>query len=140
MSSMGATIKAIRKRLGKSQEEFARVLACRHNTVSRYELDKFVPGTGALVRPYDLALPGEKKLLAEEIKRQIGTGIVSRDATIEAPIEELRPLLDELATFDALVGRLRIKKSAEFRDPEQAAFARLASQIPLIILILCFSP
>ena len=129
MPSMGGTIRGIRKRLGKSQQEFAELLGCRHNTVSRYELDRFVPGTGPLVRLYDLALPHEKHLLAEEIKHQMGTAIVGREATLDASIEELRPFLNEMASFYALVGRLPRTADGEFRSPEQFIFAKLAVQI-----------
>jgi len=50
MKDVADAVRSVRKALGKSQDEFAEILGCRRNTVSRYELGKLMPGPIILVR------------------------------------------------------------------------------------------
>jgi transcriptional regulator with XRE-family HTH domain len=55
MKDVADAVRSVRKALGKSQDEFAEILGCRRNTVSRYELGKLMPGPIILVRMLDVA-------------------------------------------------------------------------------------
>jgi transcriptional regulator with XRE-family HTH domain len=103
---LGERIRRIRTRHRKSQEEFADILGSQRNSISRYEKDKVEPGLAILSKLHALAEQDEKEAFAAEIRRQIGTRILGSDATVQASIEELRPMIEgmaEIQKLDALV-------------------------------------
>lgn len=70
MSRLAKTVKSMRKRLRKTQSEFATTLNVQPPTISRYESGKIVPGLFVLVQLHDLANTDEKRVFAEELGRQ----------------------------------------------------------------------
>jgi transcriptional regulator with XRE-family HTH domain len=112
--SLGERIRRVRTRLRKNQKEFAEILGSQQTSVSRYEKDKVQPGLGMLRKLHGLAEPDEKEAFAAEIRRQIGTAILGRDATVEGSMEELRPIImgmAEIQELDALVASGRRDKA-----------------------------
>jgi transcriptional regulator with XRE-family HTH domain len=67
MSSLAKTVKSIRKRLGKTQSEFATTLKVQPPTISRYESGKIVPSLFVLVQLHDLANTDEKRVFEEAL-------------------------------------------------------------------------
>jgi transcriptional regulator with XRE-family HTH domain len=92
MTPLATRIRQIRARVAKNQTEFAHILGCGQNSVSRYEAGDVVPRPAVLLRLYDLALDDEKQLIAEHLKLALGTYILGSEATVDADIEEIRPL------------------------------------------------
>lgn len=82
MLSVGAAVKHIRERLGKTQVEFATMLGCREITVLRWEKEAFKPSGIALIQLINLAEGEEKEPLARLLALDIGTRRVDlRDGT-----------------------------------------------------------
>ena len=104
--SLGEKIRRMRTRLRKNQSEFAQILGSQQTSISRYEMDKVEPGLDVLSKLHGLAEKDEKEAFAAEIRKQIGTRILGRDATVVGTIEELRPMIDgivEIQELDAMV-------------------------------------
>jgi len=102
--TLGERIARIRKRLRKSQSEFADIIGSQQNSISRYETDRVVPGVDVLWRLHGLAEHDEKETFAAEIRLRIGTAILGQEATVEGSMEELRPILGSLITAEQLKG------------------------------------
>ena len=100
--TLGEEIRRIRTRLRKSQEEFADLLGSQRNSISRYEANKVEPGLSILWRLHGIAEPDEKETFAAEIRKQVGTAILGREATVEATIDELRPIIQEMVQAEQL--------------------------------------
>ncbi len=75
-------IRNIRKRLNKNQTEFAAVLGCRPNSVSRYESGKVTPGPAVLYRLWDLALGAEREAVGEKLKQVLGQQVSGESEVI----------------------------------------------------------
>jgi transcriptional regulator with XRE-family HTH domain len=67
MSRLAKTVKSMRKRLGKTQSEFATTLNVQPPTISRYESGKIIPSLFVLVRLHDLANTDEKRVFEEAL-------------------------------------------------------------------------
>ena len=102
--TLGERIRRVRTRLRKNQSEFAQILGSQQTSVSRYEKDKVQPGLSILYKLHALAERDEKEAFAAEIRRQIGTRILGRDATAEGSIEELRPMIEGIAEIQEFEG------------------------------------
>src|SRR5580658_7544593 len=83
MLSIGTAVKRIREHLGKTQLEFAAMLGCRANTVSRWERGAVKPSGIALIELIDLAEGEEKELLARVLAREMGPDIGALSSLIE---------------------------------------------------------
>lgn len=105
-------IRHIRKRLGKNQAEFAQMLRCRQNTVSRYERGRLAPSALALVGLLDLANPEEKRALAGQLEEYSRRGIIG--PSVEQFTEGVKPLLDEMQLSLALMDLLTVAKRNDF--------------------------
>jgi transcriptional regulator with XRE-family HTH domain len=82
-SPIGAAVKGIRERLGKTQREFAVMLGCRANTISRWERGSMKPAGLALIELIDLAEGQEKERLARDL-----AGEMSRDPEFSRSTEQ----------------------------------------------------
>jgi len=65
--SLGEAIRAVRKRHGRSQAEFAELLGCSRNTVSRYELDELTPSRSMLLLILPMAEGDERGYLLDHL-------------------------------------------------------------------------
>jgi transcriptional regulator with XRE-family HTH domain len=70
--NISEAVRSLRKRLGKNQKQFAAMLGCRPNTVSRYELGSFSPGALVLIGLLHLAESAKLDAAAE-------TGVIRRE-------------------------------------------------------------
>jgi transcriptional regulator with XRE-family HTH domain len=105
-------IRHIRKRLGKNQAEFAQVLRCRQNTVSRYERGRLAPSPLALVGLLDLADPEEKRALVGQLEEYSRRGIIG--PSFEQFTEVARPLLGEMQLSWGLMDLVPASKRGDF--------------------------
>ena len=62
-------VKRMRNRFGKTQEEFAEMVGCRANTVSRWERGEITPSGLALIRLIDMADAEERDCLKRWLLR-----------------------------------------------------------------------
>ena len=75
-------VKSLRKRLGQSQAQFAELLACQRNTVSRYELGSFIPGPMVLMQLMGVAesagpsAAAELDVIKQELKSFYSNGLI----------------------------------------------------------------
>ena len=75
MFSIGTAVKRIRERLGKTQAEFAAMLGCWANTVSRWERGAVKPNGFTLIQLIDWAEGEEKEPLARQLALDLRTPI-----------------------------------------------------------------
>jgi putative transcriptional regulator len=131
MTELGSAIRLIRTRLGQSQAEFAHSLGVQRNSVSRWEVGRAEPSPLSLLRLHDLSLPEQKPLFAREIRRRLQTlpGGWTPAIVSAASIEELRPFLGEMGTFDAAIEKLPRNKKGEFQNSYLFRLAKLLTGI-----------
>lgn len=91
---MSELVRQMRSRLTRSQAEFARLLGCSQNSISRYESGS-QPALGILLRLYDLGLPAERETLGAYIKK--GLSARGKFFSTGASIEALRGLIQDSA-------------------------------------------
>src|ERR1039458_9099502 len=87
-------IRQMRSRLNQSQAEFARLLGCSQNSVSRYESGA-QPTLGILLRLHDLGLAPERETLDTHIKKALGAR--GKFFSAGASVENLRGLIEDSA-------------------------------------------
>jgi transcriptional regulator with XRE-family HTH domain len=87
-------VRQMRSRLKQSQAEFARLLGCSQNSVSRYESGSH-PTLGILLRLYDVGLPAEREILETHIKR--GLSARGKFFSKGASVDVLRGLIEDSA-------------------------------------------
>jgi transcriptional regulator with XRE-family HTH domain len=85
MLSIGAAVKRIRERLGKTQLELSAMVGVRENSVWRWEKDASRPSGIALVQLMELAEGEEKEPLARALKLDLGTRVDLTDGWREIP-------------------------------------------------------
>jgi len=79
--TIAESVRNIRKRLSKNQMQFAEMLGCQRNTVSRYELGQLVPGPRVLAQLLDLAVGHERKIIEAELRGQFKRGSLSSSSS-----------------------------------------------------------
>jgi transcriptional regulator with XRE-family HTH domain len=84
--SIGAAVKSTRERLGKTQLEFAAMLGCRANTVSRWERDAVKPSGIALIELLNLSKGEERDLVVRALMRETGPDIGYISALVEESV------------------------------------------------------
>ena len=109
MLSTGAAVKRTRERLGKTQLEFAAMLGCRGNTVSRWERDAMKPAGIALIELIDLAEGEEKDRLTRDLAREMGPDVAALSSLIEQGVlaKIARAQLAELIDYPKVIALLR---------------------------------
>jgi transcriptional regulator with XRE-family HTH domain len=121
--SVGGTISAIRKRLGKTMVEFARLIGSSHSTVSGYESGTVRPSKSMLILLLLLAKGDEKKPLLTALG-------VDDDAQIQRTFEGA---LDTILEYERASVRSRksAAKDAGLREFAKEAAAVISSGVPL---------
>jgi len=118
--TIAQAIKRLRKSLGKNQIEFAEMLGCQQNTVSRYELGKLVPGPIILMRMAEAAKDAgmaegeEASTIRLVLQQQFDSGLFGGRPTLEQMIESMRPLLSEMQLSDAILDTVPAEKRKNF--------------------------
>ena len=95
-----ALVRQMRSRLNQSQAEFARLLGCSQNSVSRYESGA-QPTLGVLLRLHDLGLATERETLETHIKK--GLGARGKFFSTGASVENLRGLIEDSAVEEQIL-------------------------------------
>jgi transcriptional regulator with XRE-family HTH domain len=109
-------VRRVRKRLGKNQTEFANMLRCQRNTVSRYELGSFSPGPVVLMSLLQLAESAgltakpEADVIMRELRAQHLLRLFGGSGTVEETIASMRPFLGVVRTADAILDVLPEEK------------------------------
>jgi transcriptional regulator with XRE-family HTH domain len=93
-------IRQMRSRLNQSQAEFARLLGCSQNSVSRYESGA-QPTLGILLRLHDLGLAPERETLETHIKK--GLSARGKFFSTGASVENLRGLIEDSALEERIL-------------------------------------
>lgn len=120
MPPLGPTIRAIRKRLGKTMVEFAEMIGCKQSTVSRYESGKLVPGRSVLILLLQRARGSERQPVLDAL------GV---SGTVPAGWSE-RQLLTALRPFEDY---LAVSGSARRHAPSSTSLASFASAAQRIV-------
>lgn len=109
MLSIGAAVKGIRERRGKTQLEFAAMLGCRANTVSRWERNAVKPSGIALIELIDLAEGEEKNLFARALASEMGPDIEALSSLIDEKllVQAARSQLYEVLASPKVIALLR---------------------------------
>ena len=149
MESLGEKIWRVRTRLRKTQREFAEILGSQQNSVSRYEKDKVVPGIAVLSILHNLADVEDKPAFADEIRRQVGAGIINtlgiespelQGVAVKGSIEELRPMIEgmsEMQKWNAMAAAGRKDKAALLWATSTLAEDQRIDDSLIEILMLC---
>src|ERR1035441_929651 len=149
MESLGEKIWRVRTRLRKTQREFAEILGSQQNSVSRYEKDKVVPGIAVLSILHNLADVEDKPAFADEIRRQVGAGIINtlgiespelQGVAVKGSIEELRPMIEgmsEMEKWNAMAAAGRKDKAALLWATSTLAEDQRIDDSLIEILMLC---
>jgi transcriptional regulator with XRE-family HTH domain len=147
--SLGERIRRVRAHLRKDQAEFAEILGSQQTSVSRYERNKVVPGIAILSKLHDLAPPEDKPAFADELRKQIGTGIIEtlgiesaelQGVTVKESIEELRPMIAgmaEIQEWNAMIASGRKDKAGLLWATSTLAEDHQIDESLIEILILC---
>lgn len=117
-------IRHIRKRLGKTQQEFAQVLRCRQDTLSRYERGKLAPSALLLIALLDMADPEEKQALAGQVQEYSRRGLIGPN--VDQFTKAMRPLLTEMQLSWEILGLVPETKRA---DPGYGQFIPAVAHI-----------
>jgi len=94
--TIAEAVRSLRKRLGKSQMEFAELLGCQRNTVSRYEIGAFLPSPFVLVHLLGMAetagteAAAESETITRELKAYCTHNLVGGGRTVEETIAMMR--------------------------------------------------
>lgn len=116
--TIAQAVRGLRKKLQKNQIEFAEMLGCQQNTVSRYEVGKLTPGPLVLIKLAQIASQhgaGEEKVPVDNLLRQqFETGIFSGGASAEEAIARLSPHVDRMLLTNAIMDLLPPDKRKDF--------------------------
>ncbi|HEY9142110.1 MAG TPA: helix-turn-helix transcriptional regulator [Bryobacteraceae bacterium] len=133
--TIGEAVRSLRKRSGKNQKEFASVLGCQPNTVSRYELGIFPPGPLVLINLLHLAESAsfdatvEKGVINGELKALYDRGLIgggrSADETIALMSSVSAAMLRQGVIGHQLMDILPEKKRREFGPQFMPAVAHV---------------
>lgn len=107
--TIAEAVKGLRKRLGKSQRQFAELLCCQRNTVSRYELGTFPPGPHVLIQLLGMA-------------ETAGAGAAGEFEAIQRELRAYydRNLIGGGRTAEETIALMRLVSGAEFREQQKA--------------------
>ncbi len=119
MMTVGQAVRSLRKRLGKNQLEFAELLSCQRNTVSRFELENLPPGPLILMRLLQIAKssgdsPDEEAAITRELKSRYEQGEIGGTVDVDALVSRITPLLEELRRADVIMSALPMEKILDF--------------------------
>lgn len=92
---IGDIVRQMRTRLNQSQAQFARLLKCSQNSVSRYESGDSTPSLGTLLALHDIGLPEERLVVDAYLKR--GLSVRGKYSSPNASIDALRGLIEDSA-------------------------------------------
>jgi transcriptional regulator with XRE-family HTH domain len=118
--TLGEAVKQVRKRLGKNQLEFARMLGCQRNTISRYELGTFSPGPLTLMNLLQFAESAglkaapEVEVISRELREQYDKGLMGGAGTLEETVALMRPHLGIMRSADEILSILPEFKRMDF--------------------------
>jgi len=109
-------VRRVRKRLGKNQTEFANMLRCQRNTVSRYELGSFFARAGSShesatacgIRGIDGKARGRRYYAGTQ--GTAPSAMFGGSGTVEETIASMRPFLGVVRTADAILDVLPEEK------------------------------
>jgi transcriptional regulator with XRE-family HTH domain len=102
---LGELVRQMRTRLNCSQAEFAKLLRCSQNSVSRYESGDSTPGLGTLLVLHDIGQIEERRIIDSYLKKSLGTRgkyFVHPDASIDS----LRGLIEDSAIEEQFLARI----------------------------------
>src|ERR1035441_9092171 len=99
--------------------QFAEMLDCQRNTVSRYELGAFPPGPLVLIRLFQIAESAglltqeDRVVIIRELKAQHVPGDERR--TVEEMIAAMRPLLAEMHKEGRILDAVSERQKEDYR-------------------------
>jgi transcriptional regulator with XRE-family HTH domain len=123
---LALTFRGIRKRLGKTQVEFAQLIGCRQNTLSQYEAGKIAPSRSVLLLLLRLAQGNERRPILDALG-------VDDDLQDGWTAGELESILEEFQEYLNAGGKgVRIPEPAKYRgELVRAVMELLRSQNPV---------
>lgn len=119
-----AAIRQLRERLGKSQAEFAHLLRCSQNSVSRYESGQVSPGLGPLLRLHDISKGEERDFFAAQIKTELAPRYGFNPA---ASIDVLRGVIEDAAIEDLFLQNIPPSRHREWQPLAEVIAALLST-------------
>ena len=125
-SDLAAVIRAIRKRCGKTQVEFAKNLKVSHAAVSRYESGHISPGHNPLFSLYQLADGHEKRVIGDALRDVLGLKEVPSDREIQQGADTSAKAFGDL---EEIAGQTRGTRAHRFAT-EAMRIAKEASKTP----------